>query len=667
MNFGILPAEVLQQIFQNVPQRILSYVWFQMDDSNPLRQMVASQMVVRFPDYGYDDPYGGFLLYSQQKSLNRFKELTIDLEVFVEYGFGQLMELCNQNTEFLSSFQNIRFEGRAGRYIPLASIFPKDPVRCLSLRVDKALKREHIPQGLETVSLSFVMETDIQHDIQLFQSLDNLVDLQLRFESDPNFDLVGIEWPKRLKKLNLLNTNLATLSEVALPESIEYLTVNARLTTLEGTVFPSSLKELDLSMNMLEVLEGAVFPELLRKLLVHDNYIEVVKENDLPSGLLDLDLLWNSSLETRDSTFPSLLQKLNLRGCDVQSLADLNLPDLLEELILNDNAIQNLNDWSFPSQLKKFELRWNPIQLLENVIFPMGLLDLDLSRNFTGDKTLKMNGAVFPNLLERLDLTECGVKTLREINLPSLLRSLILHDNYIENLDDWIIPSQLEELELVVKGLVEFPNINLPNLKSLDLSFYEASLTYQVGRRKGRLRKLAKIKLPASLETLIVAHQPVKDWTQVVFPPNLTTLKLAFMEDPALLNLPLSLTYLALSFGEHAKPGFNYTDIRLPLSLLSLDLIFPEDSKSNYIDLRLPQGLLQLSLENGISSEFDWPLPSLVKFEARLFTGPIKPPSRALNIKISSKSDFSAMFGEPNIGMDVIDSGIDSYGESDSD
>lgn len=578
MTLENLPTEVIEKILTNVPQQILRNVWLQMDDRNPLKQVVASNIAINFPCWPDDNGsiFDEIVMLFEVISVTRVKSLRVETEFLSQDDFSQFLGLCKRKMKPFSSIQTIEFQGTTDRYRQFASVLPIAAITALKLKVSSILEPEHIPPNLRTISLNFLEENsaDFQvknlpgsvsfleivgapkpHQIELpngiqklrcigmvefwhelppsivtlriFLSIfhltqvklpENLVTLGLHVENLSNSDLMGVQWPKKMRTLRIVGGHISSLSNVAFPESIATLQVLAGLATLQDAVFPPFLEELYLDLNEIELLGGPSFPDLLKRLALGFNLIKLIDKANLPIGLRNLDLGYNKILNLYQTTFPSLI--------------------------------------------------------------------------------------------EQLDLTHNAIETLSGTMLPSLLKILVLSHNKIRNLENWTLPSNLEELALDNNEFVEFADVDLPNLKNLCLD-YEGDQWNQA--QEGSLRKLSKCKLPASLDYLLVKNQPVEDWSQVAFPDEMKFLRLQLMEDPALLNLPLSLE--------------------------SLHLKFPPDSDSMYADLQLPHDLLALSLENGISYEFDWGLPSIVKFSALNFTGAIEVPESAQETSVYAREN----------------------------
>lgn len=599
MRLGEFPTDVADQILQHVEQSVLRDVWLQMDDLNPLRQLVAAHMVIEVPSYYFKlrSDFDDFVQFAQQESKTRIGKLKLQTTLLDEKDFAQFVQVCTEYSEFIGLFHTIEFEGTSDRYRRLASVLPKENIVNLNLKVSSFVEPELLPRNLETVALVFLENHsfDLQLEVKRINPFESVVSMFLHFNVLCPVNLVDFNWPARLKRLSVNNADIPSLSNVAFPDSLESLQLRVRLLTLEGAVFPPFLKELDLSLNNLKLLVGTMFPDLLRMLNLSFNSIELIGNVEFPTGLLDISLKANKILDLDQVVFPSLLCRLDLISNEIETLDGAKLPAPLKTLALSGNPIKRPDLWKFPSQLEVLALYKCSLERIENVKLPNGLLSLDIGLN----NILDLTQVVFPDLLQQLDLGSNEIETLIGAKFPSQLKRLDLSNNCIETVHDETLPKLLEELVLSDNYIEEFAGTDLPNLKLIDLSYNESDDETEE-ENQGCLQRLSNCKFPASLEHLLVANQPVEDWLQVALPPQLKTLTLMLLENPVLLKLPPSLEILKL--------------------------VFPEDSDFRYSDLKLPRGLQELYLENGVSSEFDWGLPSLVRFTAWNFTGPISTP-----------------------------------------
>lgn len=313
---------------------------------------------------------------------------------------------------------------------------------------------------------------------------------------------------------------------------------------------------------------------------------------DWPKHLKALTVVGGHLPTLSNIRFPDSLESFQLLA-GLQTLENAVFPPFLRDLHLGLNDLVLLSGAEFPNLLKLLSLEYNAIELIDGVALPSGLANLSLGFN----RVRNLKDLAFPSLLRQLDLTKNRIETLSGAELPDELKVLALSWNNLKSIDGCKLPIGLEELALDNNKIVEFPSVDLPSLKTLHLDFDDDEWETS---GKGSLRRLSKIKLPVSLEYLLVRNQPVEDWSHVVLPQNLKVSDFRLAESPKLL--------------------------KLPLSLQSIFLEFPEDSDSKYEDIQLPSGLIELGLKNGISSEFEWNLPSLVKFYAENFLGPITLP-----------------------------------------
>ncbi|KAL3228637.1 Protein NUD1 [Nakaseomyces bracarensis] len=269
------------------------------------------------------------------------------------------------------------------------------------------------------------------------------------------------------------------------------------------------------------------------------------------SDALDIDFAWTSTAEpvsdilvnsTRKPTTKGLQifgkERKYTRRLDVSSrnLRTLNLFDHhdLEYLNCKNNHIKTLSILETCIHLTTINLSKNQIEALIPLNdIPMRKLDLSFnSIEGVVDFATLVNTAdtdVGWASLEHLDLTGNKIRAIRNLNCLVNLRSLILDQNFIEELEDISFMTNLQEISLRENKLRSRFDIRRLPMQSLRILRIDACK----GLKKWHVR-------PAHMEVLEIIDGIETDLPRFdLFPINLKFLKLAWIS--GLDKLPLNL------------------------------------------------------------------------------------------------------------------------------
>uniref|UniRef100_K3WBF3 Leucine-rich repeat-containing N-terminal plant-type domain-containing protein n=1 Tax=Globisporangium ultimum (strain ATCC 200006 / CBS 805.95 / DAOM BR144) TaxID=431595 RepID=K3WBF3_GLOUD len=129
------------------------------------------------------------------------------------------------------------------------------------------------------------------------------------------------------------------------------------------------------------------------------------------SGLIHVDISSNPSLTTiAAGKIPSSVLYLYLSGSGYTTLKDIIVPDTVEHLFLGENSFEDLN-FTLSTSIKELFVDGNTVAIsdLENL--------------------------TFPDSIETLSCTACGIDTIRGVKFPIALKTLNLTDNRIQEFE----------------------------------------------------------------------------------------------------------------------------------------------------------------------------------------------------------------------------------------
>lgn len=285
--------------------------------------------------------------------------------------------------------------------------------------------------------------------------------------------------------------------------------------------------------------------------------------------------------------FPPKLREFELNCYDTAQNAA-NWPNTLITMVINcrGKALGHSTSIRFPKGLRKLHLIKCPTRfnndLANDLLTELRMEDCDLSwtsflislLNLLNLKVLDLKGNPIREFrcdrlpsIEVLNLSNCLLSSIANIQFPSLLKVLYLQGNAINS----------------------FESSGFPSLTFLDISC-----------DNGREDFLSKVKFPSTLVTLFTRGRVVGDWSITQLPSGLKKLALYINEDPR--------------------------SILFPLMLESLEVQFPTSSTTKYSSMRLPRTLLELKLENGVADKFYWNLPDLQSFTVHNLKGTLEIP-----------------------------------------
>lgn len=220
-------------------------------------------------------------------------------------------------------------------------------------------------------------------------------------------------------------------------------------------------------------------------------------------GLVDTGIMFYSPLVQNMSSISHLSLPYHVLGHSIDNESAFFLPNLLRTLNL-----------SFSSSLA--------LALLMFGKFPPLLESLNLSGCNIGS-LLDKNTIKFPTTIRHLNLSHNNIKSIQDLKLPHLLRTLELTDNQISSLNgpynsSYNFPLELVNLNLSHNNLILINSIQFPpKLVRLYLSGNLLSDSY--GNSRGH-----PVKFPSSLLHLDLSMNNYTELTGLQFPPRLQEL-----------------------------------------------------------------------------------------------------------------------------------------------
>ena len=127
-------------------------------------------------------------------------------------------------------------------------------------------------------------------------------------------DISNVNFPPKLKYLNLGNNKLTNISNVIFPPRLNVLKLhNNNLKNISNAIFPSELKRLDLSNNpFLSDISNTIFPPKLKELNLNCNYLTDISNVTFPPELQILHLNFNKLTDISNIIFPKKLKNIHL-------------------------------------------------------------------------------------------------------------------------------------------------------------------------------------------------------------------------------------------------------------------------------------------------------------------------------------------------------------------
>ncbi|ODQ77490.1 hypothetical protein BABINDRAFT_10126 [Babjeviella inositovora NRRL Y-12698] len=303
-----------------------------------------------------------------------------------------------------------------------------------------------------------------------------------------------IKFPKRLRSLNLRwNRSLFTIyppKNFVFPPSLKDLNLEStELASVKELNIPQTL--IDLDFNHLGSVEGLKNLPLLQILNLGSNKLSSVEELDIPPTLIDLDLGHNK-LQRFSKTLPDGIQSVNLEHNQLRELVNFHLPVNCTKLGLSSNPLQKIQitnadnpdlkirDFSWksiaitalrdiyplPQSLTRFEITGSDVCSFSEIQFPVGLKHIEATNN----KINSLENVEFPPHLEVLHLRGNQISSLANVYFPDSLLRLSLDDNKITLLKSVEFPPRLEELVLLKNQISSMANVYFPDsLRRLEL------------------------------------------------------------------------------------------------------------------------------------------------------------------------------------------------------
>ncbi|SGZ57754.1 CIC11C00000005230 [Sungouiella intermedia] len=511
-----LPLEVIAYILLHVPYPNLKFFYDNLPAGDSLRLVIASKLYenVHYGQYDPNDQSRYHISISELVGLARgeIKALIRSLS-FHGYQNDAFLSFCIRYPVFVSQIPQIEFDGTQEYLRSYASNVPLDNMFKLRFVEADDLDMHLIPPNLKEVFLNFndlsppvfkrwpsklrtleirdcesVLDIELPAGLELlacfdsgelwrqfppglkklklvsnvdtflndFTFPDQLTDLTFDSDDFEDPDIVLLQWPTSLKRLDLSNNAITSLVGVSLPRCLEVLRLEfCQIYTLENVNLPSLLKQLYLKGNPLstmdnvklpnlrildisanpnsnseniESLSKVQFPSLLEKLVAEDQPVSDWSSTLLPTGLKVL--LIQTSEHPLSLTFPPTLEVLHLKFPESSdsSIFDLKLPTTLYLLEVK-NGISKRIPWNLP-YLKDMTM----VNLTGNVLIPDTVKTLSLeSQDWSLFRNLKVPYGVeklkvscllkeYPDTVVDLDIE--NFDTHGDVQMPLQLRSL---------------------------------------------------------------------------------------------------------------------------------------------------------------------------------------------------------------------------------------------------
>ncbi|XP_063923353.1 leucine-rich repeat-containing G-protein coupled receptor 6-like [Zophobas morio] len=177
----------------------------------------------------------------------------------------------------------------------------------------------------------------------------------------------------RLRYLNFRDNKLPTLESYTFPTKLrlqKLSLVNNSIERIERRAFSfSSIDEIDLSNNRIEVLEREIFFVGVKNLFLRNNKINYIQEGAFQVSVEILDLSYNKLSHVHDGVVSHLiyLQDLRLSHNNIFEMPNITQMERLEVLDLSYNKIKSVQSGTFEklASLVTLNLSHNKIQTVE--------------------------------------------------------------------------------------------------------------------------------------------------------------------------------------------------------------------------------------------------------------------------------------------------------------
>lgn len=388
------------------------------------------------------------------------------------------------------------------------------------------------------------------------------------FESDPG---MLVKWPVSLTSIILYDQ--ANLKLIELPRNLRELHCQS-LGELWDLLPPKLEKLVLVLMNLLS--HKFIFPESLKELYIEECYVPHLEEvmTRLPLSLKKLELVLIGLAFSSKSFFPESLNELLVRHCSFIDIVQLvaSLPASLRSLKLEVDVGQKLPSLVFPDSIEALDLSGCGLDSLEGFKYPKSLSIFRIKNN----KIKELHHSKFLESLTVLNLEMNQISTL-SCRFP-VLKELFLSRNILTSMD----------------------GTTFPELEVLDISAFPS----------GGIRSIKNVQWPSTLKILKANGHCISDYGQTRLPKGLEELEINITGKLPRLNFPPRLENLKLTLRAHRK--YDVSQIGLPTTLQKLEI------------------------RNVRSRGLNWKLPHLEKLKLTNFKGRLQVPKsvRKLNLHV---------------------------------
>lgn len=338
------------------------------------------------------------------------------------------------------------------------SYFIKSQPKEFSLK--KALRYKNT---LKSIDLSGLGLDSLPHELAEFSQLERINLSGNNLSELPNWFVSFIH----LKSLDLSSNSFSLISSNSFfPDSL--LSLNLSNNKLVSFKIKSTLNECNLSNNNL-ISDSIDLPSSIIKLDLSKNPIRYFGE--LPISLIDLKASQTGLEFLHSKLLPHRLKKLDLSRNKISSISG-GMPEELEYLNLSHNQIKKVKNSNRMPKLSSLDISFNFINNLKGLKAP-NVKTLIANNNLISEFPLEL---IKRNNLVTLNLSENQIMDLdsNKITMDSIssLRILILRDNYLRSLPDFVCKCMgLIELDVASNYISNIPSciINLTALKKVNI------------------------------------------------------------------------------------------------------------------------------------------------------------------------------------------------------
>ena len=206
--------------------------------------------------------------------------------------------------------------------------------------------------------------------------------------------------------LDLSDKDIQSLDSVTLPEGLYLLDLSGMISSLDNVKLPERLKKLNLLLTQISSLDSVTLPKGLQELDLSGTQISSLDSVTLPEGLQMLYLSYTKISSLDSVTLPEGLQRLDLDFTQISSLDSVTLPEGLQRLNLSGTQISSLDSVKLPEGLKKIELENLRLKSIPESLVKTGL-------PFILDKTFRKNEYKEGIYLKGTELTEQDISLFR--------------------------------------------------------------------------------------------------------------------------------------------------------------------------------------------------------------------------------------------------------------